>query len=214
MDARIQRGMQALLELRRGRLEAGERHLGWKVGFGAPAALERYAIDRPLVGFLTTRTLLDDGAEVSIGGWKAPRLEPEIAVVIGDGGAIAGLAAAIELADLDPPPEDVERILSGNIFHRHVILGAFDRGRTDADGVTMRLERDGEQIAANDAPAELTGDVVEVVRGVGELLQACGEQLRAGDVIITGSTVPPVPVAPGQRIRAQLDPLGSVSVVL
>lgn len=79
LDARVARGMAAQLERRRERLAAGERPLGWKVGFGAAAAMERLGIDRPLVGFLTDRGLLEDGAEVPVGGWHAPA-QPEIAV--------------------------------------------------------------------------------------------------------------------------------------
>ena len=52
-DARVIRGMRAQLELRRKRLAAGDAPLGWKVGFAAPAMLERLGITGPLVGFLT-----------------------------------------------------------------------------------------------------------------------------------------------------------------
>jgi 2-keto-4-pentenoate hydratase len=45
--------MDRQLTLRQARLDAGETSLGWKVGFGAPAALERLGLDAPLVGFLT-----------------------------------------------------------------------------------------------------------------------------------------------------------------
>ena len=40
-DPRIVRGMRSQLVLRRVRLDAGDAPLGWKVGFGAPAMLER-----------------------------------------------------------------------------------------------------------------------------------------------------------------------------
>jgi 2-keto-4-pentenoate hydratase len=50
-DARVIRGMQAQLELRRKRLAAGDAPLGWKVGFAAPAMLKRLNISGPLVGF-------------------------------------------------------------------------------------------------------------------------------------------------------------------
>jgi 2-keto-4-pentenoate hydratase len=49
---------------------------------------------------------------------------------------------------------------------------------------------------------------------MGELLAACGERLRAGEVVITGSVVAPVPVAPGQRVVVELGPLGGLSVSL
>jgi 2-keto-4-pentenoate hydratase len=220
IDPRIERGMRAMLELRRARLAAGERPLGWKVGFGAPAALERLGIDRPLVGFLTDRGLLDDGAEVAIGDWAAPMLEAEIAVHLArDVGenpreAFAGLSAAIELADVDPPSTDPEAILAGNIYHRHVILGPVDRERSTAEGVTGRLLRDGDEVASTDTPEALTGDVVEVVRLTAELLAASGERLRAGDVVITGSMHPPLTIAPGERVTADVPPLGSLTVAL
>ncbi len=224
-DSRIARGTAAMLELRRSRIEDGARPLGWKVGFGSPAAFELLGIDRPLVGFLTDRSLVEDGATVPVGEWTTPMLEPELAVhlardVEGDAtrddvqAAIGGLGAAIELADVDVPPADPEPILAGNIYHRHVLLGPVDEGRTTADGVRGRLLRDGEEIAATDTPEAATGELAEVVRLTAELLAAHGERLRAGDVVITGSVVPPLKVAPGESVTAEIDPLGSLTVVL
>src|SRR5499433_974035 len=110
-DPRLVRGMTAQLALRRQRLAAGDRPLGWKVGFGAPAMLERFKISGPLIGFLTQNARIDPGGTVSLAGWAKPVAEPEVAVHIGrdlPGGAdhaaaaaaIAGISPAIELADL------------------------------------------------------------------------------------------------------------------
>jgi 2-keto-4-pentenoate hydratase len=225
LDPRIERGTLAMLELRRERLARGERPIGWKVGFGAPAALEQLGTDRPLVGFLTNRGLLPDGCAVAIGTWTKPMLEAEIAVhlaadVPGDAtredvqAAVGGLSAAIELADVDLPPADPEAIVGGNIFHRHVILGPVDAGRSDADGVGGRLERHGTEVGRTDDPAAATGEVLEVVRLTAELLGEMGKQLRAKEVVITGSVLPPLPVAPGERVTAELPPLGSLGVEL
>ena len=225
IDPRIVEGLRDQLAVRAQRLRGGERPLGWKVGFGAPAAIERFGTDRPLVGFLLETSLLADGSEVPVGGWAAPAFEAEIAVRLGADLApgalwdevhrsITGTAAAIELADVDPPPDDVREILRGNIFHRHVLLGPFDDTRRDGTGIAGRVVRDGEEVAANDDPAALTGEIVEVVRLCAETLGAVGECLRAGEVIITGSVVPPVPVSPGQHLVAELGPLGRLGVRL
>jgi 2-keto-4-pentenoate hydratase len=225
IDSRIERGTRAMLELRRERLAAGDRPLGWKVGFFAPAARERFGLDRPLVGFLVDGGLIADGAEVPIGGWATPMLEPEIAAhiamdVSGDASwdevraAIGGLSAAIELADLDPPPEDVATIVAGNIYHRHVMLGPIDTERSSAEGVTGRVLRDGEELAATGDPSAAAGELVEVVRLTAELLAACGERLQAGEVVITGSVVPPVAVAVGEDVTVELPPLGRLGVRL
>jgi 2-keto-4-pentenoate hydratase len=224
-DPRLERGMRAMLAMRAERLEAGERPLGWKVGFGSTAATEALGTDRPLVGFLTDGALLDDGATVAIGSWTSPILEPEIAVHLGadveEGAtwsevqaAVRGLSAAIELADVDFAPSDPETILAGNIYNRHVLLGPVETTRASADRVSGRLLRDGEVLAATDRPEELTGEIIEVVRLTGELLAASGERLRAGEVVITGSVVPPFAVTPGETLVAELPPLGSLSVTL
>jgi 2-keto-4-pentenoate hydratase len=225
LDDRVVAGMRDQLAVRGERLRTGERQIGWKVGFGAPAAMERLRTDRPLVGFLVDTGLVEDGSAVPIGEWSAPALEAEIAVHLGADvpsgasweevrAAIGGVSAAIELADVDPPPEDVREILAGNIFHRRVLLGPVDRSRSTGDGVTGRVLRGGVEVASSSDPAALTGEIVEVVRLTAEVLDAVGERLRAGEVVITGSVVAPVPVAPGQDIAVELPPLGGLRVRL
>lgn len=229
-DERVARGMRAQLALRRKRLASGERPLGWKVGFGAPAALERLGIDGPLVGFLTDRSSLAAGTDgtvrADVTGWVNPWFEAEIAVHMaeelpGDAGrgraveAIAGLGPAVELADVEPPPGvDPEAILAGNIFHRHVILGPVDKMRRTGEGIGGRVLRNGQEVDRTDDPQAMTGELVDVVRHVAEVLAVHGERLRAGEVIITGAVVPALPVRPGDELVAELDPLGSLTVSL
>lgn len=210
LDPRIAEGMRTQLRERSERLARGERALGWKVGFGSPASFELLATDRPLVGFLTDRTLVEDGSTVAIGDWVAPVLEAEIAVRIGSGGSIAAIAPAVELADVDPPPRDVRAILAGNIFHRTVMVGEFVEH--DPAAVTARVVRDGVEIAATANPAAATGDVVDVVRLTAELLDACGEALREGELVLTGAVVPPIPIAPDERFRVELSPLEPLAI--
>src|SRR5690349_21202486 len=126
-DPRVVRGMRAQLEERKKRLDAGDQSLGWKVGFAAPAMLGRLKLSGPLVGFLTRNARVQSGGTVSLAGWTKPVAEPEIAVHVGRdvpadadhdtaAAAIAGIAPAIELVDLNNPPEDPERVLVGNIY--------------------------------------------------------------------------------------------------
>ena len=224
-DPRIARGMARQLTRWHERLKSGEKALGWKVGFGAPAAMEKLGITAPLVGFLTDQALVRPATTLSIADWKKPVAEPEIAVYLGKdlaGGAgretvkaaIAGQGPAIELADLDCPPDNVEDILSGNIYQRNVILGPRDTSRAGCmlDGLLGRVLRNGTEVATTSDPQAATGELVDIVRHVADLLSAFGERLRAGQIIITGSIVPPLWVETGEEIAFQLDPIGSVSV--
>jgi 2-keto-4-pentenoate hydratase len=210
-DARITRGMQSQLATRRELLSAGARHLGWKVGFGSGSAMQRLGTSAPLFGFLVDRTLVESGSTVSIDGWVRPVFEAEVAVHLGAGGSVAGMGAAIELADSDPAIADVETILAGDIFHRYVVLGPV-RSVDSVEGLVVRVLRDGEEIARTSEPSQLTGEIGPVLQALRELLEQNGETLRAGDIVITGSVVPPIEVARGQRLRTEMSTLGSVEV--
>ena len=43
-----------------------------KLGFGSPSALQRLGLPGPLIGFLTSRVLLDPNQKISIAGWTRP----------------------------------------------------------------------------------------------------------------------------------------------
>lgn len=195
-------------------LASGSHHLGWKLGFGSAAAMQRLGTSAPLVGFLTDQSVLRSGATCSIAGWKRAMLEPEIAAYVGRDGGIEALGCAIELADLDPDVQDVESILACDIFHRHVLLSAPDRSRAggSAAGISVRVLRDGTEIASTSEPEALTGGITANLRSADATLKEFGAGLSPGDVVILGSTVPPVHVAAGQTIRVEITPLGELEV--
>lgn len=226
-DPRIQRGMAAQLELRQARLAAGEKPLGWKVGFGAPAAMERLQIDAPLIGFLTDKVRLPSQATVSVADWVKTAVEPEIAVYLGKDlpadsdretarAAISAIGPAIELVDLSFAPDDVEAILSGNVYNRHVILGRADDSRAGCvlDGVVGRVYRNGQEAAETSDPQAATGELVGIVQHVANSLAALGPGLRAGELIITGSIVPLIWIEEQEEVRYTLDPVDTISVNL
>lgn len=225
-DSRIMKGMEAMLELRRSRLEAGEKPVGWKTGFGAPASLESLSIEEPLIGFLTDKSFLDSGATVSVGGWTRAIVEPEIAVYFGQDlpvadreqtrAAISAMGPAIELADVNTPVDDVAGILSGNIFHRRVIVGRADESRAGCvlDDLIGRIYRQGQEVAAIRDPEAMTGELIGVVQHVAHMLSAFGEKVRAGEFIITGSIVPPLGFSGKEEIRYTLDPIDTLYVNL
>jgi 2-keto-4-pentenoate hydratase len=176
--------------------------IGWKAAFGSPEGLRRLGLEQPLAAPLPDTGLLDTGSTVSLAGWTRPQLEAEVAIWIG-----RGLGVAIELADIEFPPDDVERMLACGVYHRNVLLGP-PRRQTLA-GATASVFRDGEEVATADDLTALTGDhdrVLEAVRAT------AGRELREGEVVIAGAVVPPLRVEPGERWAVDLGPLGSLSV--
>jgi len=225
-DPRIARGMTAQFATRRARIAAGEKPLGWKVGLGAPAVMQRLGLQAPVVGFLMQRGLVLSGSTVSFNGFTKPVAECEIAVRmakdLGVGASSADALAAvkeilpaIELADFEPPPtpDNLDAVLDGNIYQRHVILCGNTRPGGSVAGLTSRLIGRGAETARTTDPEALTGKLPDILAHVANTLAAYGEKLSAGDIIITGSITPPIVLEADETgLTHALDPIGEVSV--
>ena len=212
--------MRRQLRARRERLEGGAAPVGWKIGLNVESVQRSLGLDRPVVGHLTSAGLVQPGAPHSLAGATNPGAEPEVAIelgreVAGDIGpeaaraAIAGLAPALEVVDVDRPFDDVEAIVAGNVFHRAVALG--ESAGSSLDGVEATVVVNGAEAHRLDA-ARAAGDLAEVVMVIAGRLDACGERLAAGDRIIAGSLTPAVPVAPGDSVALDLGRLGRLEL--
>jgi 2-keto-4-pentenoate hydratase len=225
-DPRLRAGLERQLAARAAALEAGATPLGWKAGYGAPAVLEALSLSGPLVGYMTDAHHLDDGATLDVSGYRQPAVEAEIAVrlrVDVEAGAtrdqvadaIDAIAPAIEVVDFDGTSrEDVEAVLAANIFHRHVVVGTWDEGRAGVDlaGITVDVQVGDTQPARDADPTALPGDPLEVVRWMADQLGLVGERLRGGEIVITGTVIPPTPVSPGDAVRVHYAGLGDVGI--
>ena len=200
----VERGTAALLTRRRELLAQGAEPIGWKVGFNIPETQERLGIDGPLAGFLTTDSLVE-------GDWdEYPVIvESEVAVEVGpDGRSIGALLPALEIAD--PPDLDlpVEQILAGNIFHRAVAFGP--RVETREPGAARILVNGEEQ---HTVPGDQTGERLQaMIEAIAGRLADAGEELKAGDRIITGIIAPPHEASPGDTVRLELEAVGGVEL--
>jgi 2-keto-4-pentenoate hydratase len=208
-------GMEKLLARRAELLAGGATPIGWKLAFGTEVAMSKVGTTGPVVGFLTDATLIAPGGECSIDGWTAPKLEPEIAIHLGPGGeGVAGISAAIELADADLPPTELEAVLAGDIYHRAVVLDRDAAPITLAHPIAARIERDGEEYATTaDAEAEV-GRIEELAAWAVDYLRHFGVETAAGEVVISGSVVPLLDIAPDQHLSNNLVGVGGVQVYI
>ncbi|MEJ7714822.1 MAG: hypothetical protein WKF40_03555 [Thermoleophilaceae bacterium] len=101
----LQDAYQQQLSHWRASLSSGAHRIGWKIGFNPPAVQEKLGLAEPVVGHLTSATLLGADGSHSLAGAENALAEPEIAIEIGPDHSIAGLAPAIEIVDMPAPPE-------------------------------------------------------------------------------------------------------------
>ena len=215
VDPRLASALAAQLRAWRASLAGGAQRVGWKLGMG-----DRERIGAgPVIGHLTTATLLPAGATFRTAGITALHADAEVALELArDVGAdadsdaaraaIGGYGAALELVDLGPVAGGPEGIVATNVFHRAVAFAPMSCTQMPARA-TGQLVVGG--AVRDSAPAR--ADYGELVRSVAVILGHAGERLRAGDRLITGSVVQ-VPVAAGDEVVADLGPLGSVGVSL
>jgi len=158
-----------------------------------------------------------------------PAAEPEIALFLGEDvlpgadratarAAVSAVAPAIELVDVNLVTDEttVQSILEENVFNRHVIVGQPDTSRAGCvlDGLIAHIFRDDEEIATVTDLEELTGDLLDIVRHVADVLGAFGKRLRAGEFLIMGSIVPPLWILRTEEIRYALGSQDALQVRL
>ena len=198
---RVERGMRALLARRDAETAGGATQVGWKIGFNTPAIQAHFGLADPVVGYLTDTGVTPDGATVPLTGWTAPAVEVEVAVLVGPGARVAGLAPALELVDLDLPFHDLEAVLAGNIGQRGVVFGMEAPG-ADPATFAVAVTKNGDVVAEG----RLEEDPADTVAFVHRFLAAHGAALEPGQRIICGSLVAPVAVAPGDARRRHVRP--------
>jgi 2-keto-4-pentenoate hydratase len=211
-----------MLDRRQQILDRGEGIIGWKLAFGASETRAKLGLDGPVVGLLLESGNREPGSTVSCEGWVNPVAEPEVAVHFDSDvpdpdrvmGSISAIGAAIELADVDAPAENIGEVFARNLFHRAVVLGPPDPSLRNIVGMRAQVSRNGSVITDTEELEAVTGGLESNLGHVAALLLEAGEMLRTGDVLIAGSIVPPISVRPGDEFAFELVPLSPISVTV
>jgi 2-keto-4-pentenoate hydratase len=211
----VARGLEEQFNLLSAKRARGSELIGWKIGLNVPAVQRQLGLERPVIGHLTTDSLLENRSTHSLDGGARVGVEPEVAIHLGPGAQIAALGPAIEIVDLDPAIGELEPIIARNVFHRGVVLGSPVPGvRPAALGeLTATVSRNGD-IEQQAAFSETGSDPDEIVQIVADRLALVGEEPHEGEVIIAGSLTPIVFVEPGDEISVDLGPLGALGLTV
>jgi 2-keto-4-pentenoate hydratase len=211
----------------RRRLGAGAHVRGHKVGLTSRAMQEMLGVDEPDYGHLLDDMFVHESGEVRAGDLCFPRIEPEIAFVLGEALHGPGVTVADVLratAFVVPALEIIDsrirdwRItlpdtIADNASSARAVLAGRRMSPTSLDlrlvGVVLR--RNGE-IVETGATGAVLGNPVLAIAWLANKLHQFGTGLQAGEVVLPGSCTRAVDVAPGDRIRADFDGLGHVAV--
>ncbi|MEU8047580.1 fumarylacetoacetate hydrolase family protein [Micromonospora echinofusca] len=206
-------------------LDAGHRRVGAKVGLTSRAVQESFGVFQPDFGVLLDDMAVPDGAEVDLDRLLQPRVEAEVAFVLGADlpderitsadviRAVDHVLPAIEIVDSRVVGWDISIVdtVADNASSGLFVLGTMPRRLADVDLrlCGMVLEQAGEPVSVG-AGAACLGNPLHAVQWLAQTMARSGDPLRAGDVVLSGALGPMVPVTPGAAYEARISGLGSV----
>lgn len=218
---------QIQLRMIQRRLDAGETVVGKKIGVTSQVVMDMLGVNQPDFGHLLSGMVFNEGEPVDTGRLIATRAEAEVAFILARDLTGPGVTAADVLRATDcvmPCFEIVDsRIRDWKIKIQDTVadnascgvltLGGTRRSPRDLDLALagMVLEKNGEVVSTS-CGASVQGSPVNAVAWLANTLGRLGITLKAGDVILSGSQSPLVPVRPGDSLYCHVGGLGSTSV--
>ncbi len=209
------------------RVAAGAVIRGRKVGLTSRPVQALLGVHEPNFGVLLDDMFVDEADEVPVEALLQPRVESEIAFLMGGDlagpgvttpdalAAIGGVLPAVEVVDsrIADWRIRIADTVADNASSARVVVGA---RMVPVTAVDLRLLgvlflRNGSPVESG-AGAAVLGNPARCVAWLANKLGSFGSGLRRGDVVLSGALHRMVPVRPGDCFQARFAHLGSVTV--
>ena len=214
------------------KLAGGRRMRGHKIGLTSKAMQAQIGINEPDYGVLLDDMFFSDGSDVPLERFTEPRVEVELAFVLGKSlqgpdctqldvlGATDYVIPAMEIIDsrmqrVDPETKGTRTIvdsISDNAANAGVVMGGRPVRPMDIDlrWAAALLYRNG-QIEETGVAAGVLNHPANGVAWLANKLAQHGESLQAGEVILSGSFTRAIHGQRGDTFHADYGPLGAVT---
>lgn len=205
----------------------GETIVGKKIGVTSAPVQEMLGVFQPDFGFLTDAMHYPDGAEIPIAGnLIQPRAEGEIAFrlnsdLVGPGvteqdvlNATQSIMPCFEIVDsrIQNWNIKIEDTVSDNASCGVYTLGSneVDPRTIDLPNLKMKVYKNGE-LHSEGIGSAVQGNPLTAVAWLANTLGEFGIEFKAGEVILSGSLVPLIPVVAGDQMHLELEGVGTAS---
>lgn len=210
----------------RARLAEGRRIVGLKVGLTSKAVQQQLGVDQPDFGVLFDDMEFLSGQDIPTSRLMQPKVEAEIAFVVGRDlhganlsyaeflAAIAHALPAIEIVDSAITDWKISLVdtVADNASCGLYVLGdqPVPVGQLSLGEMGMTMTRNGQTVSVGTGAACL-GHPLRAAYWLACTMASRGQGLKAGQVVLSGALGPMVPVVAGDLIQAQIGALGTVS---
>ncbi len=205
------------------RVARGEKRVGVKMGFTSRAKMIQMGIDDMIWGRLTDSMVIEDGETISMADYVHPRVEPEIAFLLGRplAGTVTGAEALAAVEAVAPAMEIIDSryrnfkfsladVVADNCSSSGFVVGSWQDAEADLGNLGMILEFNGRprQIGSS---AAILGNPVRALVAASRLSTAAGEPLQAGWIVMAGGATAAEALSPGDYVRNCVQHLGTVA---
>ncbi len=198
------------------RLENHERLIGWKMGLTSEAKRKQMNLDSSLYGHLTDKMRVGERQVYQLEGKIHPKVEPEIAFVIGkklEGqvtrdeaySAIQSVCCALEILDSRYKQFkyfSMEDVIADNSSSCDFVLGPAvqDFHHLNLANLKMEMFVNGD-LSQTGNSKDISGDPVHSIVELCALLSEQGRGLEPGDIVLAGAATQAVELKPGMEVR-------------
>jgi 2-oxo-hept-3-ene-1,7-dioate hydratase len=208
------------------RIAKGARVVGHKIGLTSRAMQMASKMTEPDYGRILDDALYNDGAQIRAEAFLKPRLEVELAFIMGEDLAGPGVrihdvmratefvTPALEIIDYrtEVPRAIVDTIADNAAFGAIVVGGRTIRPMdVDIRWVGATLSKNG-IIEESGVSAAVMGHPAAGIAWLVNKLHAVDAKLKKGQIVLGGSFTRPVDIKVGDVIHADYGPLGAIGV--
>lgn len=209
-----------------GRIAKGARVVGHKIGLTSRAMQMASKMTEPDYGRILDDALYNDGARIDAATFIKPRLEVELAFVMGEDlegpgtrihdviRATEFVVPALEIIDYRTEvPRAITDTIADNAAFGAIVVGGRVIRPMDVDirWVGATLSKNG-IIEESGVSAAIMGHPAAGVAWLVNKLHAVGAKLLKGQIVLAGSFTRPVDIEAGDVIHADYGPLGAIGV--
>lgn len=223
----IEEAYQIQLRMIQRRVDGGETVVGKKIGVTSKIVMQMLGVNQPDFGQLLSGMVFNEGEPILVDSLIAPKAEAEVAFLLkrdltGPCVTAADVLRATECVMpcfeiVDSRVKDwkikIQDTVADNASCGVLTLGGQRRSPRDLDLALagMVLEKNGEVISTSTG-ASVQGSPVNAVAWLANTLGRLGIGLKAGEIILSGSQSPLVPVKAGDSLHCSVGGLGGTSV--
>ncbi len=209
------------------RIDNGARVVGRKIGLTSKAVQKQLGIDQPDFGMLFSDMQRNDGETIPWKQTMQPKVEAEIAFVFNKSlpekeismetllEVIDSAAVAIEIVGSRIHNWDIgiTDTIADNASASHFVLGHKRVGLRNLDLVNckMELNKNG-SLVAQGIGADCLGSPLNATLWLVNKIAQLGRPIQKGNVVLSGALGPMAEVAPGDKITAKVEGLGTVNI--